>query len=273
MNTQALIPVFAGTIQGRAVQLVDARELHQFLHVVTRFNDWIVRRIEEYGFIKNDDFLVTQKRVTNEGRGGNRKEISDYHLTLDMAKQLTMVERNDKGREARRYFIDCERRLLGQAALEAQQARLSAEQQVREKLLAFLADRPQGATLTEIGDDCFRRNRIRCLRQVLADLVAEGAASVCALPRRDGKPGRPRHLFKLASPALPSAQTPPALPPAGLRMLVTLGADGRYTSETLRPDDLVMTPNEFVEVLAMNGHAVVPLAAAEALRLASRCFN
>lgn len=46
----------------------------------------------------------------NQTRGGNKKETTDYHLTLDMAKELSMVENNEQGRAARRYFIECERR-------------------------------------------------------------------------------------------------------------------------------------------------------------------
>jgi phage anti-repressor protein len=108
MNTQ-LIPVFAGELSGAAVQLVDARLLHTFLEVVTKFNDWIKNRIEEYGFVKDQDFLVAEILATKTGRGGNRKAVIDYHLTLDMAKELGMIERNDKGRQIRRYFLEMER--------------------------------------------------------------------------------------------------------------------------------------------------------------------
>jgi len=103
MTTQ-LIPVFTGQINQQSVQLVDARLLHNFLEVVTRFNDWITRRIEEYGFIEGNDFY--SKLSKTKGRSK-----TDYHLTLDMAKELAMVERNEKGRQARRYFIECEKKL------------------------------------------------------------------------------------------------------------------------------------------------------------------
>lgn len=103
-----LIPVFQGNIQQEPVQLVEARTLHQFLEVDTHFKDWIARRISEYEFVENLDFItIAQKRALGYGRG--RK---DYHITLDMAKELSMVERNEKGRQARRYFIECEKALL-----------------------------------------------------------------------------------------------------------------------------------------------------------------
>lgn len=112
MATQATtaLPVFTGSIDHETAHLIDARTLHRFLEIDMRFNDWISRRINEYGFEQNHDFLlVTQNRVT-KGRGGDRRS-KDYHLTLDMAKELSMVERNEKGRQARRYFIECEKRL------------------------------------------------------------------------------------------------------------------------------------------------------------------
>lgn len=107
-----LIPVFSGQISNSQTLLCDARKLHEFLQIKSKFATWISRRIEEYGFIENQDFLVSQIWDTkNSGRGGNRKAVSEYHLTLDMAKELAMVERNEQGRAARRYFIECEKRL------------------------------------------------------------------------------------------------------------------------------------------------------------------
>ena len=118
MNNQ-LIPVFAGNINNQSVQLVDARLLHSFLEVARDFSTWIKDRIEEYGFIENIDFLLP-KFGEQKGRGGYNK--IDYHLTLDMAKELSMVERNDKGREARRYFIDCEQQLHAANPVEKPEA-------------------------------------------------------------------------------------------------------------------------------------------------------
>lgn len=105
-----LVTVFQGDIAGTPTQLVDARELHGFLKNGKQFSDWIKQRISQYGFEENQDFcLVSLKGETKQGRGGNRRSI-DYHLSLDMAKQLSMVENNEQGRMARRYFIDCEKR-------------------------------------------------------------------------------------------------------------------------------------------------------------------
>ena len=107
-----LIPLHSQTIDGNAVETVNARELHAFLEVQTRFNDWIKNRIEQYDFVENQDFLVvTEKKVTMTDAGEKATLIKEYHITLDMAKELSMVERNEKGKQARKYFIECERKL------------------------------------------------------------------------------------------------------------------------------------------------------------------
>ncbi|KAA2027050.1 phage antirepressor Ant [Escherichia coli] len=111
--TSQLIPVFNGTISNETALLCNARDLHAFLGVKKVFAAWITNRISEYEFIENQDYiLLSNLGKQTSGRGGhNRKE---YHLTLDTAKELAMVERNEKGRQVRRYFIECEKRLRQQ---------------------------------------------------------------------------------------------------------------------------------------------------------------
>ena len=89
-------------------QVVNARELHQFLMVGKDFSTWIKSRIEKYGFVENEDFEVFPNFGENPNGGRPTKE---YAITLDMAKELAMVENNEQGRIARKYFIDCEKRL------------------------------------------------------------------------------------------------------------------------------------------------------------------
>ncbi|EFA5513699.1 TPA: antA/AntB antirepressor family protein [Escherichia coli] len=110
MNAQ-LIPVFNGTISNETALLVNARDLHTFLDVGKRFASWIVERISEYGFVENQDIMIISQVREKIGRG---RPAKDYHLTLDTAKELAMVERNEKGRQVRRYFIECEKRLRQQ---------------------------------------------------------------------------------------------------------------------------------------------------------------
>ena len=84
---------------------VSARELHEGLEIKSRFNDWIINRIKKYGFEENTDYtkiLVQCKRGQNE---------YDYIITIDMGKELCMVENNELGRQFRRYFIESEKKL------------------------------------------------------------------------------------------------------------------------------------------------------------------
>lgn len=87
-------------------QYVSGRALHMFLEISTRYNDWF-KRMCEYGFVESVDYTpITQKRVTAQG---NTTTQTDHNLSIEMAKQLCMLARNDKGREAREYFIAVEK--------------------------------------------------------------------------------------------------------------------------------------------------------------------
>lgn len=116
-----LIKIEKSNVGGDLIETVNARELHQFLEVGRDFSTWIKGRIEQYGFIGDVDYVVFPalgegvsdspiRGNQSSGRGGDRRSI-EYHISLDMAKELAMVENNDQGRKARRYFIECERRL------------------------------------------------------------------------------------------------------------------------------------------------------------------
>ncbi|MDY3514765.1 antA/AntB antirepressor family protein [Riemerella anatipestifer] len=105
-------------------QAVSARELHSFLESKQDFSTWIKNRIEKYGFIEEQDFTL-HKFVE---RGTWKHE---YVLSIDTAKELAMVEGNEKGKQARRYFIECEKRLkkpLSQVEIVAQSAQLLLQQ-------------------------------------------------------------------------------------------------------------------------------------------------
>ncbi|OJW78450.1 antA/AntB antirepressor family protein [Spirosoma sp. 48-14] len=116
------------TTDAQGLSVVSARELHRFLEAKTKFADWIKARIIKYGFLEGTDYLevnddeggfseISEKPIqasfTNnlvKPNQGGRPTV-DYALTLDMAKELAMVENNDKGREARKYFIEAEKQL------------------------------------------------------------------------------------------------------------------------------------------------------------------
>ena len=110
MNTSFLVPVFSGSFNTQTELLCNARDLHKALQVGRKFATWITERIKEYGFVENQDFIaISQNREIGFGRGKN-----DYHITLNMAKELAMVEKTEVGRQVRKYFIQCEReRFIG----------------------------------------------------------------------------------------------------------------------------------------------------------------
>ena len=122
MTNSNLIPVFNGLIQNQPVQLCNARELHTFLDIGKDYSTWIKNRINEYGFTQDEDYLV----ITERTNGRPRKE---YHITLDMGKELGMVERNERGKQIRKYFIECERRAIQpkQIALPAPEKKYTFE--------------------------------------------------------------------------------------------------------------------------------------------------
>lgn len=86
--------------------IVSGRELHEFLGVKTRYNDWFERMLA-FGFIENIDYVaLTQKRVTAQG---NSVDQYEHHLKLDMAKEISMIQRTEKGKQARQYFLHLEK--------------------------------------------------------------------------------------------------------------------------------------------------------------------
>lgn len=86
--------------------VVSGRQLHETLGVKTRYNDWF-NRMTEFGFTENEDYLaITQKRVTAQGNATNQ---TDHVIKLDMAKEIAMIQRTDKGKEVRKYFIQVEK--------------------------------------------------------------------------------------------------------------------------------------------------------------------
>ena len=95
---------------------VDARSVHEALEVASPFTHWFKRRVEEFGFEEGKDFSSKNSKTGAAGTSTNLSMFqqgvrTDFELSLDMAKELAMVERNEMGRKMRRYFIECEKRL------------------------------------------------------------------------------------------------------------------------------------------------------------------
>ncbi|WP_100101299.1 antA/AntB antirepressor family protein [Snodgrassella communis] len=128
MNASFFVPVFSGSFNTQTQLLCNARDLHKALQVGRKFATWITERIKEYGFIENQDYiLISQNGEIKTGRGGDRRS-KDYHLTLNMAKEMAMVEKTEIGRQVRRYFIRCEEERYGSMSHVAINHLISKEQ-------------------------------------------------------------------------------------------------------------------------------------------------
>ena len=87
---------------------VSARDLYEFLEATERFNSWF-DRMKQYGLTEGEDFNPLKSlRVQIEGNREVQREVDDYQLTIDTAKQIAMLQRNEKGTQARKYFIQVE---------------------------------------------------------------------------------------------------------------------------------------------------------------------
>ena len=96
------------TTNDKGQQLVSGRELHEFLGIKTKYKDWFPRMVE-YGFEEEIDFIrVAQKRATNNLKNPVTTVI-DHAISIDMAKEISMIQRTEKGKQARLYFIECEK--------------------------------------------------------------------------------------------------------------------------------------------------------------------
>lgn len=105
------------------------RDLHAALDVQTAYKDWFPRMCE-YGFMEGSDFNPLKiERVQIEGGREVVREVTDHQLTLEMAKELCMLQRTDKGKECRQYFIELERRWNDPTSLMAR-ALVAADKQM-----------------------------------------------------------------------------------------------------------------------------------------------
>lgn len=86
-------------------QLVSGRELHEFLEVGTPYHIWFPRMVD-YGFSENVDFTSFEQKCSKPSGG---RPLHDHAMTLDMAKEISMIQRSEKGKQARQYFIQVEK--------------------------------------------------------------------------------------------------------------------------------------------------------------------
>ncbi|MCO5478587.1 ORF6C domain-containing protein [Enterococcus gallinarum] len=100
-----LIPII---VNENNEQLVSGRELYEFLEIATPYTRWF-ERMTEYGFAENVDFTVIAKNVHDDTAFGGVRKIIDHAMTIDMAKEISMIQRTEKGKQARQYFIQVEK--------------------------------------------------------------------------------------------------------------------------------------------------------------------
>lgn len=158
-------------VENNGKRAVNARELHQFLESKQDFSTWIKNRIEKYDFVENQDYQ-TAPQIYGTANGGHSTR-TEYALSIDMAKELSMVENNEKGKLARRYFIECEK-----IAVEKEQAKAPTTYLEALKALVASEERKQALELenkvmkpkADYFDDLVERNMLTGLRDTAKEL-------------------------------------------------------------------------------------------------------
>lgn len=204
----AIVPVISGQIGGRETNIASARALHKALGVGRDFTNWIKGRIDQYGFVAGIDFirvenLSTPKRASTKTR---QQVEHDYLLSLDMAKEVAMVERNEQGRAVRRYFIQCEEALQRSVPEIAAQyrrqlkARIDAANLFKPMCVALEGARAEQGKQTQARHYSNESNMIA--RIVLGGMTAKQwaqANSITGEPRDSMNAGQLEHLTYLES--------------------------------------------------------------------------
>lgn len=158
---------------------VSGRELHERLNIKTAYRDWFPRMCE-YGFTEGEDFnLLKFERVQFEGDREVKRTITDHQLTLDMAKQICMIQRTDEGRRYREYFLDIERRwndpysVMARSLIFARKQLESITTSLREANVQIEAMKPKARfadAVSASGNSILVGNLAKILRQNGVDI-------------------------------------------------------------------------------------------------------
>lgn len=162
-------------------QTVSARDLHERLNIGTRFNDWFPRMCE-YGFIEGEDFYSKTSKTSEIGG----RPSTDYELSIDMAKEICMIQRTPEGKRVRQYLIDLEKawntpELVMARGLKAAQAMI---EQKDEQIKLLTAD-----------------NERMKPKEVFADAVTASETSILVrdlakIIKQNGRPMGEKRLYK-----------------------------------------------------------------------------
>ena len=119
--------------------VVSGRQLHEALGVHSNYTTWF-DRMTEYGFTENEDYVLLSNFGNQTGRGGHNKV--DHIIKLDMAKEIAMIQRSDRGKQVRQYFIQIEKDFNSPEKIMAR-ALLLADKKVHQLEAQIEADRPK----------------------------------------------------------------------------------------------------------------------------------
>ena len=192
-----LIRTFQSTIGGVPATCSDAREVHAFLDVSTKFIDWIKTRIEDGRFVENKDFSIVSEKtetIRKYKNGTERKGITtriEYHISLRMAKHLGMMERSDKGTQVRDYYLAMEDKALAAAGQVVPPSHtetlLPSEQQTLSEIAHRRAEpygANQGKVLAEIWSRLHNKFRIAKYNQLPRTQLADAIVYVTSMELR-----------------------------------------------------------------------------------------
>ena len=161
--------------------VVSGRQIHETLGVKTRYNDWF-NRMTDFGFTENEDYLaITQKRVTAQGNATNQ---TDHIIKLDMAKEIAMIQRTDKGKEVRKYFIQVEKdfnspeKIMARALLMADKKIKLLESQ-NENLLIELEEANKNADYLDL---ILQTKDSLTITQIAQDYCQWSVCTICQIP-------------------------------------------------------------------------------------------
>lgn len=122
--------------------LVSGRDLHKFLEVREKYTQWFPRMLE-FGFIENVDYMEVHEKVQSEKRDRTYDQVN-HHIKVDMAKELSMIQRNEKGKQARLYFLELERKWNSpQSVIQRAHDYLTQSVNILESKNLFLEQRVQ----------------------------------------------------------------------------------------------------------------------------------
>lgn len=149
--------------------VISGRQLHEALGVRTRYDNWF-SRMTEYGFTENQDYLVTS--IFGHNSNGGRQNKVDHIVKLDMAKEIAMIQRTDKGKQVRTYFIQIEKDYNSPEKIMAR-ALLMADKKVHKLEAQIEADRPK-----VLFADAVSASKSSCLIGELAKILKQNGIDI-----------------------------------------------------------------------------------------------